>query len=59
MSKETKPEYIDITPTWQGLLPSILKALANAENPQVKEIMEAELLRMAKLADLYVQSTKG
>ena len=59
MKTETKLDHIDITPTWQGLLPSILKALANAENPQVKEIMQDELLRMAKLADLYVQSTKG
>ena len=47
-------EYIDVTPTWAGILPLLL---AGAENG-VQSARE-ELLRMARLADAYVAAKKG
>lgn len=43
-------EYIDCTPTWEGILPVLLTLLENG-NAQGKATAKAELVKMAKLAD--------
>ena len=47
-SKMTKT--IDVTPTWQGILPSLL-ILLKSERTSAREVAENELVRMARLAD--------
>ena len=44
-------QYIDMTPTWRGILPSLL-VLYN--NPSTRAVGLKELRRMADLADQYV-----
>jgi hypothetical protein len=44
-------QYIDITPTWRGILPSLL-VLYN--NPKTRSVGLKELQRMADLADRFV-----
>lgn len=44
---------IDATPTWEAILPIIRATLENGKSPSVREVMWAELLRMARAADAY------
>ena len=46
-------ETIDITPTWEGLLPALLMVLERG-NAKGREEVLAELRRMAQIADLHV-----
>ena len=48
---------IDITPTWEAILPIMLAAVENGTQ-KGRAIAKEELLRMAKLADLYVRASK-
>lgn len=57
MSKITKGRTIDVTPTWEALVPLFVTIIRDGQFTGVKEA-EAELRRMAKLADLYVASQK-
>ena len=50
---------VDMTPTWEGILPAILALLADGVKAETRGVAIAELERMAKLADLYVQLTQG
>lgn len=52
------PRTVDITPTWTTIVPILLAVLEN-NALQGRAAAEAELRRMAKLADLYVASQKG
>jgi hypothetical protein len=52
-----EPQYVDITPTWRGLLPLYLAAHGSGSFQAIKEA-ESELGRMADLADLYVKLAK-
>lgn len=52
-----EPRYIDVTPTWRGLLPLYLAAYSSGSFNAIKEA-EAELGRMADLADIYVKLAK-
>ena len=45
---------IDITPTWQAIVPALLEAYASASTMK-REDIRAEFLKMAKAADLYIQ----
>lgn len=46
---------IDITPTWRGILPSLLAVLQNEDARfESREVVLAELERMAKYADEWV-----
>ena len=49
---------IDVTPTWQGILPALL-TLLQSDNLQTRQVAESELRRMAGLADGYVESRRG
>jgi hypothetical protein len=53
--KKLKTEgTIDITPTWSGLLPWMLRVLeSNGENEAAKQPLREELVQMAKAADLW------
>lgn len=44
--------YIDVTPTWSGILPALLFAL-DAGTPEGRKIAREELARMARAADAY------
>lgn len=48
---------IDMTPTWEQITPLLARILRDAEAVGQENALE-ELLRMARLADLYVAQTK-
>jgi hypothetical protein len=50
---------IDITPTWEALALHIAEIATNGTSFQARKIGEEELIRMAKLADLYVAIKKA
>jgi len=45
-------QYIDMTPTWEGILPILIAGIENGTFESRKTAIE-ELMRMAKLADAY------
>ena len=49
---------VDVTPTWQGILPALL-TLLQSDNPKTRQVAESELRRMAGLADGYIESLKA
>ena len=53
-------EYIDLTPTWEQVTPALIYILlgCSSTDKEQRKTAEDELLRMAKLADLYVASQK-
>lgn len=51
-------EIIDCTPTWEGILPTLLLVLRDG-NAEGQKGAREELTRMAKLADLYVAANKA
>ena len=53
MTKKT----VDLTPTWQGILPALLNLL-QSDNPKSRQVAESELRRMAGLADGFVEAQK-
>lgn len=50
--REVSPGYIDLTPTYRGVLPVLLAALEHA-TPEGRTAAVAELYRIADVADLY------
>lgn len=54
MKTETE---IDMTPTWEAVLPIYLTSLMHGKF-EGKRAAEEELRRMAKLADLYIAHLK-
>ena len=48
---------VDVTPTWQGILPSLL-ILLKSESHKSRSLAESELRRMAGLADGFVENQK-
>lgn len=49
--------FVDLTPTWSEILPTLLTVFRDATPAGQKTALE-ELTRMAKLADLYVTASK-
>ena len=49
---------VDLTPTWQGILPALL-TLLQSDHPVTRRVAESELRRMAGLADGYVESQRA
>jgi hypothetical protein len=45
---------VDITPTWEAILPALLAVIENG-NFEGRKVALEELTRMAQLADLYVK----
>lgn len=54
---EENVEYIDITPTWEGILPILLDRVEYGDF-NAKDLASTELRRMAQLADKYVALQK-
>lgn len=50
--------HVDLTPTWESILPAIRAAIEYGKSPTVRETMWEELTRMARLADAYVAGRK-
>jgi len=50
-------QTVDITPTWQGILPALL-TLLESKNHTAREVALAEMERMAVLADRWVHLCK-
>jgi len=50
-------EIIDMTPTWENIA-GVIERLLTEGNANARQVGRAELLRMARLADLYVASQK-
>ena len=46
-------QTVDLTPTWQGILPALLNLL-QSDNPRTRELAEAEMYRMARSADRMI-----
>ena len=50
-------ETIDVTPTWEGLLPTLLHLVRNSkyvnQNPTVRQDIEQEFRHMAQAADKW------
>lgn len=51
------PEFVDVTPTWRGILPMLLAA-HDSDSFNAKKEAESELGRMSDLADVYVKLAK-
>ena len=50
---------IDMTPTWEGVLPVLVMTLQRTKNdPEATDIAQKELTKMAKLADKWVAHVK-
>jgi hypothetical protein len=58
MEIEMTTQTVDLTPTWQGILPALLNLL-QSDNPKSRQLAESELRRMAGLADGYIESLKA
>lgn len=54
----SKSQTINVTPTWEAILPLLLAVYTDGNFTGRKE-SEAELRRMAQLADRYVAEHKG
>jgi len=52
-------KYIDVTPTWEGILPTLLVIYRDGTTVEARQTAMKELERMAKLADAYVAEMKG
>ena len=50
------PKTINITPTWElGLAPVMINIIKNSPTPESTKIAEEELLKMARVADKYIE----
>jgi hypothetical protein len=52
-------ETVNITPTWEGILPVLLTLAIEGDTGEARETARQELRRMAKLADWAVENYKG
>ena len=55
--EEKKVEYIDLTPTWEGIVPILLQILEYGDE-KGKDFPIGEIKRMAKIADKYSKALK-
>lgn len=53
VSADVRPETINVTPTWAGILP-VLRAILEDGTVASQQAAWGEIERMARLADLYV-----
>jgi len=59
VNKIDESKTMDLTPTWQGILPAMLTLLKQESTPfETEKYVESELLKMARIADKYVESQK-
>lgn len=58
MKEQNEIETIDLTPSWEGILPGLLAAYASG-GFEARKIAEEEMSRMARIADAYVAKCKA
>jgi hypothetical protein len=58
VQEKTKIGTIDLTPTWEAVLLILIETLETGSEVG-KNIAKEELLRMARLADMYVVEAKA
>jgi hypothetical protein len=51
-------ETIDITPTWAGILPGLIRVLEGTKDAKARQTVIEELQRMARAADQAVAHAK-
>ena len=50
---------IDMTPTWTGIIPAMIAIIKNPNASfESQKMIQAEFLKMAKLADSYIEHVK-
>ena len=55
----TQPQFIDMTPTWEVMLPAMVGVLENLEaKSESRKVIMEELTRMAQIADKFVAHQK-
>lgn len=47
----SEQKYVDLTPTWRGLLPMLIEVAANGTSPEGRKQATDELYRLADAAD--------
>lgn len=53
-------EQVDVTPSWEGIVPALWAVLENPGAPRESHAtIERELMKMARLADKYVEIAKS
>jgi hypothetical protein len=57
VDEKTLVGYVDVTPTWTAIAPSLVLMIENG-TPKARGAALVELMRMANLADCYVQEMK-
>lgn len=58
MSRTGINEYVDITPTWEGLMPALFRVLESG-SIEAKGSVRAELLKLARFADKSREERKA
>ena len=51
-------KYIDLTPSWSAITPALLDVFLRTKDHKSREDIKAEITRMAKLADCWVEHCK-
>jgi hypothetical protein len=52
-------ETIDVTPKWSAIILPMIEVLKNPKaEPQAKKLVQAEILRLAKIADAAKERAK-
>lgn len=52
-------QTIDLTPTWEEILPALVRLYAEAETIEAQQTAYEELTRMARLADKQVAQVRA
>jgi len=52
-------EYIDATPTWEGITSSLLIIYETSSKPSNRQWALTEILKMARLADQFLELTRN
>jgi hypothetical protein len=50
--------YIDMTPSWEDMIPLFITLIRDADTPEGLKHAEHELLKMARLADARLRSER-
>ena len=59
MKTKKSTQTIDLTPSWVSLVLPMLAVVENAKDAKNRHYIKQEFVKMAKLADKYVQLTKN
>ena len=57
--KPKPANYVDMTPSWQAMTEMMILLITDGTTPEARQTGRDELMKMARLADLYVASQEG